>query len=417
MVASSLLPQELIDICIDFLHSDIESLTSCSLVCWNWVPAARFHLFSFVELFESISGAINRRHCRYPSNVLPFIELLASPHNTIAPYIHGASLKLRVRKDRDAPGMLIDALSNAGVKLTKLITTTNRQNIAFLLKFPKFNPYITDLTVDISRAWSDEYTRINEGLVFAMSFPLLHTLSIDASFELEEAQQSFSIYPPDNRWCYLETLSLHLQDSEMVFEWFLKIGWEARLRTLRLRVYRCEHGGCGPVTHLNAFLMDICNTLEDFMMYVDGRYRWGMPQRVLSPNPNFGHLDFSNLSKLHSLQLNLHDVDTICDSLESLHHSARMKSIVINVFPWTNQALFDTQVSCRKDEMWPRLGRILTATQFSGIARLDVSVPSSYGEEGLALVERSLAPAQTALRCVSGVFVSTIGVGYPFNYL
>lgn len=292
MVSPNPLPQELVDICIDFLHSDIEALTSCSLVCWNWVPATRFHLFSFVELCESLSGSISRRHCRYPSNVLPFIELLASPQNTIAPYIHGASLKLRVRKDRDAPSMLINALSDAKVKLTKLITTTNRQNASFLLKFPKFNQHITDLSVDVSRAWSEEYTRINEGLVFSMSFPALRTLSIDASFELEEVQQSFTIYvnPPDNHWCHLETLSLHLQDSEMVLEWFRNIGWEPRLRTLRLRVYRCEHGGCGPVTHLNAFLKDNCNTLEDFTMYVDGRYRWGMPQRVSNPSewfPNY----------------------------------------------------------------------------------------------------------------------------------
>lgn len=117
------------------------------------------------------------------------------------------------------------------------------------------------------------------------------------------------------------------------------------------------------------------------------------------------------------MQVNLHDVNAICDSLESLHYDTRMESIAINIFPWTNQALFDTQVACKKDEIWPRLGRILTGIQFSRIAKLDVSVPSSYGDEGLALVERSLAPAQSALRCVSGVFVSTIGVGYPFNYL
>jgi hypothetical protein len=282
----SVLPQELIDICIDFLHADIESLVSCSLVCWDWVPPVRFHLFGFVELYETMAWMINRRHCRHPSNVLPFVELLENPHNTIAPYIHGAILNMRRRKDRDAPAMFINALINANVKLTKLTTTTNQQNTEFLLKFPKFNPSITDLKVIVSRAWSDEYTRINEGLVFAMSFSALRTLSIDASFELEEVQRRFAIKvtPPSNNWCHLETLSLNLQNSEIVIEWFRNSGWKPRLRKLMVLVYRYEHGGFGPVAHLNAFLKDNSDTLETFTMDVDGRFRWGMPEMISDPS-------------------------------------------------------------------------------------------------------------------------------------
>jgi hypothetical protein len=40
-----LLPQEITDHIIDFLHDDREALYACSLVCRKWVPSSRTHLF------------------------------------------------------------------------------------------------------------------------------------------------------------------------------------------------------------------------------------------------------------------------------------------------------------------------------------------------------------------------------------
>lgn len=42
------LPQELTDIIIDFLHSDLETLRSCSVVHSSWVRACRRHLYAAV---------------------------------------------------------------------------------------------------------------------------------------------------------------------------------------------------------------------------------------------------------------------------------------------------------------------------------------------------------------------------------
>ncbi|KAL4246646.1 hypothetical protein ABKN59_008145 [Abortiporus biennis] len=44
------LPQELTDTIIDFLHDDRNTLKSCSLVCHSWIPATRFHLFRRITL-------------------------------------------------------------------------------------------------------------------------------------------------------------------------------------------------------------------------------------------------------------------------------------------------------------------------------------------------------------------------------
>ncbi|KAF7333421.1 APH domain-containing protein [Mycena venus] len=38
------------DIIIDHLHDDVSTLRQCSLVCKEWLPAARFHIFSVVHL-------------------------------------------------------------------------------------------------------------------------------------------------------------------------------------------------------------------------------------------------------------------------------------------------------------------------------------------------------------------------------
>ncbi|KAF5386064.1 hypothetical protein D9615_002700 [Tricholomella constricta] len=44
------LPQELVDHIIDHLYDDPLTLTSCSLVCRQWLPTSRLHLFSKISL-------------------------------------------------------------------------------------------------------------------------------------------------------------------------------------------------------------------------------------------------------------------------------------------------------------------------------------------------------------------------------
>ncbi|EMD35034.1 hypothetical protein CERSUDRAFT_125022 [Gelatoporia subvermispora B] len=47
MPGHSVLPPELTDRVIDFLHDDAAVLKACSLVCRSWLPSCRFHKFSF----------------------------------------------------------------------------------------------------------------------------------------------------------------------------------------------------------------------------------------------------------------------------------------------------------------------------------------------------------------------------------
>lgn len=46
------LPPELCDRIVDFLHDDRAALRACGLVCRQWAPAARHHLFSAVTVYQ-----------------------------------------------------------------------------------------------------------------------------------------------------------------------------------------------------------------------------------------------------------------------------------------------------------------------------------------------------------------------------
>ncbi|KAJ7057007.1 hypothetical protein C8F01DRAFT_1153047 [Mycena amicta] len=44
------IPSEISDMIIDHLHDDVSALRQCALVCKEWLPAARLHIFSVVHL-------------------------------------------------------------------------------------------------------------------------------------------------------------------------------------------------------------------------------------------------------------------------------------------------------------------------------------------------------------------------------
>lgn len=48
-MASPILSPELLDTVIDFLHDDVDTLKHCGLVCRQWYPSSRYHLFRSVK--------------------------------------------------------------------------------------------------------------------------------------------------------------------------------------------------------------------------------------------------------------------------------------------------------------------------------------------------------------------------------
>jgi len=50
MMPCPLLPPGIIDIVVDYLFEDKKSLGACALVCHQWLPSARYHLFSYIQI-------------------------------------------------------------------------------------------------------------------------------------------------------------------------------------------------------------------------------------------------------------------------------------------------------------------------------------------------------------------------------
>ncbi|KAJ7328684.1 hypothetical protein DFH08DRAFT_1084265 [Mycena albidolilacea] len=75
-MSRAIIPQELYDLIVDYLHTERSALSSCALVCRAWVPASRFHLFEHVSLAKHQWNAAARLN-----------ELLASPYATFAPSV------------------------------------------------------------------------------------------------------------------------------------------------------------------------------------------------------------------------------------------------------------------------------------------------------------------------------------------
>jgi hypothetical protein len=95
MSGTLVLPPELHDIIIGFLYDDIPTLASCALVCKDWLPSSRCHLFRRLEL--------------KPWTARKFLRLLESP-------LHGPAIAPHVRNLYIHEGLTqVDAWFNEGV--------------------------------------------------------------------------------------------------------------------------------------------------------------------------------------------------------------------------------------------------------------------------------------------------------------
>lgn len=73
-------PPELFDRFIDFCHTDKRTLANLGLVCKQWIPSSRYHLFTAVELSNV--------------NLEAFSDLLVAHQSTFAPFVVTVRLML-----------------------------------------------------------------------------------------------------------------------------------------------------------------------------------------------------------------------------------------------------------------------------------------------------------------------------------
>ena len=88
------IPQELSDTILDFLHNDAASLCSAGLVCKSWLPASRFHLFSDIQLLSTQFRGMLDAICAERSTIPPYIRHLSILGDADGQFVEETLLKL-----------------------------------------------------------------------------------------------------------------------------------------------------------------------------------------------------------------------------------------------------------------------------------------------------------------------------------
>ncbi|GJE96774.1 hypothetical protein PsYK624_129800 [Phanerochaete sordida] len=130
-----IVPQELSDSVIDYLHDDLPSLRQCSLVCKSWVRTSTEHLFSIIAWPPSHPTIPGREGLPDAVSFAEFHELLKS-----SPRLCGAlrHLKLFGARGWEGPGIIFVSFFGAKPDVQSL-------PIEFLHALPKLLPRLHTL--------------------------------------------------------------------------------------------------------------------------------------------------------------------------------------------------------------------------------------------------------------------------------
>ncbi len=143
------LPPELLDHIVDYLHDDIQALRNSSLACHALVPSARFHLFQKVKVNQG--------------NFVRATSIFAGTTSHLAEYVRNLSLELGVPLNDSSFAHLRTLLDKSEIpvllRVFMLVLSPRMRNVTRLI--------LTDVPFD-------------RGIVamLAPNFPQLHTLSL-----------------------------------------------------------------------------------------------------------------------------------------------------------------------------------------------------------------------------------------------
>ncbi|TFK41522.1 hypothetical protein BDQ12DRAFT_388273 [Crucibulum laeve] len=159
------LPIEVIEVIVDHLHPDNNTLRSCTLTCKTWIPAARFHLLSYARLHQK--------------NISVFLRLLDASHSRIAASITHLSLAALPSKPND---WMNNSITVAGKHLVHVKTLTLAG-----IKWSQLDSRATDSLlrdfrrVDCINLIDTTFRTFSQLVEFLCAFPLLRIITIDKS--------------------------------------------------------------------------------------------------------------------------------------------------------------------------------------------------------------------------------------------
>ncbi|KAJ7087086.1 hypothetical protein C8R44DRAFT_820283 [Mycena epipterygia] len=202
------LPLELLDSILDLINSDCEkspaspsSLIACSLVCKQWVPRTRYHLFACIRLFRN-PGI---------DTVKPFLHLISSPLVTFTSSVREVRLYYQFTRGpgpRVSAGDIILLLSRAQIRPRRLhLNSEYRQ-----LGVEDFKRYSFASVTHLELALSKQIPVGNLPAYLSL-FDSLQSLSLTAHHRGRVSIDSFpteTVFPVQ-----VHTLELNHWDSEV----------------------------------------------------------------------------------------------------------------------------------------------------------------------------------------------------------
>jgi len=231
------IPQELVDIIIDYLHNDGGALRICALVCKNWIPCSRYHLF------EKIG------HCLYvdPESYTKLLRLFYTPCCTLVPFLH--RLVIEDRGYHYFQARKVVQLLNKLPELHAISMRLHRADETWHDAQCLFSGFtkITDVCI------GGDYS--NYVLEVACSFPLLESLHLRVR-GWKEGQVLYSRVPIPRTLCIL-----HMETATFIpaLNWLVSADQMPALHTIRM-----SRAPWGDLPCIGKFLAVLGNTLLHF---------------------------------------------------------------------------------------------------------------------------------------------------------
>ncbi|KAF8964422.1 hypothetical protein BDZ97DRAFT_1919105 [Flammula alnicola] len=191
-------PKELCDVIIDYLHDDKEVLTKCSLVCTDWLPSTRFHLFSYVQLVSI--------------DIDVALDVICAPQSTIPSHIR----RLEIDNNFDSSTEFVNKVL-AGLPPLGVLEHLTLVQVEWSSLSPDARAHLQSLSKIIKTLglYNIDFGTFNQLLEFITSIPLLETLSLSSITCNPSNESVISVLPPP-----LKTLKIEIDEHEFSFlEW------------------------------------------------------------------------------------------------------------------------------------------------------------------------------------------------------
>ncbi|KAF7326241.1 hypothetical protein MKEN_00476800 [Mycena kentingensis (nom. inval.)] len=269
------LAQELIDLILDFLHSDRRTLLSASLAARAFVPRARHHLFRKIVLSRVPHRGAATAAIR--DTVTSFLELGKSEWWSFGGAVAEVLVGIDGRLVRDSPSSgvveeVFQVLARAGAPLRKVLfidANVDAESPRPLAWLARRFPGLTELVYNGTTAPSARFP--------SDAYELLSGLSELRTLALYTASAYSSITPLLNLPVALRggigplttlRVRFHAEQLDAFIARLLPHARGLHLETLDVVSFFSYHSGWGPVENLNALLATQARTLRDLTVQI-----------------------------------------------------------------------------------------------------------------------------------------------------